>query len=73
MGKKFIRKWGSNGQNLKKILRKSLGSIPKLKSVFIGQKSILDHYYIQNVKDEIQIQVYKINKKSATHFSQIIQ
>jgi len=28
--KKFIRKWGSNGQNLKKIWRKSQGSISKL-------------------------------------------
>ena len=28
--KKAIRKWCSNGQNLKKILGKSRGSIPKL-------------------------------------------
>ena len=28
--KKFIRKWGSNGQNRKKILRKSRSSISKI-------------------------------------------
>ena len=30
------------------------------------------HYYIQNVKDGIQIRVYKRNKESATHFSQFV-
>ena len=52
-----------------KLLRKSQGLIPKL-SAFIGQKSILHHYYIQNVKDRTQIRVYTINKESVTHFSQ---
>ena len=41
-------------------------------SVFIGQKSILRCYYIRNVKDGIQIQVYSINNKSVNHFSQFI-
>ena len=30
------------------------------------------HYCIQNVKDGIQIRVYKINKESVTHCSQFI-
>ena len=30
------------------------------------------HYCIQNVKDGIQIRVYKINKESVTNFSQFI-
>ena len=54
--KMFIRKWNSNGKNLKKILRKSRGSISKF-HVFIDQKSVLLHYSIQNVRDGIQIQV----------------
>ena len=41
-------------------------------SVFIGQKSIFRHYYIQNFEDGIQIQVYNINNKCITHFSQFI-
>ena len=54
---------------------KSLGNykaqFPKL-SVFVGQKFILHHYCIQNVKDGIQIQIYKINNEGVTHFSQFI-
>ena len=57
------------------ILRKSSdcheSQILKL-SVFIGQKSIFRHYCIQNVKDEIQIQVYNINNESVNHFIQFI-
>ena len=49
-----------------KISRKSLENqeitIPKL-IVFVGQKVILRHYYMENVRDTIQIRVYKINKK----------
>ena len=37
--KKFIRKRGSNRQNLKKIVRKSRGSISKI-IFFIGQKAV---------------------------------
>ena len=44
---------------------------PKL-SVFVGQKSIFRYYCIQNVKDGIQIGVYKINNESVTHFNQFI-
>ena len=44
---------------------------PKL-SIFAGQKSILLHYYIQNVKDRIQIRLLKRNKESVNHFSQFI-
>ena len=40
--------------------------------MFVGQKSIIRHCYIQNSKDGIQIRVYKINKESLTHFSQFI-
>ena len=40
------------------------------RSVCVGRKSILRHYYIQNVKDGIQIRVYKIKKECVTHFSQ---
>jgi len=39
---------------------------------FIGQTLIFCHYYIQNVKDEIQIQVSNISNKSVNHFSQFI-
>ena len=45
--------------------------LPKF-SIFVGKKSTLRHYYIQNVEDGIQIQVYKANKESVTHFSQFI-
>ena len=34
--------------------------------------SILRHYCIQNVKDGIQIRIYKIRKESVTHFRQFI-
>jgi len=33
---------------------------------------ILRHYYIQNVKDGIQIGICTINKENVTHFSQLI-
>ena len=62
---------GLNVQNLKTILRKSQGSISKLK-YFCWTKSILRNYYIQNNKDGIQHQVYKINKESVTHFWRFI-
>ena len=39
-------------------------------SIFIGQNSMFHHYYSQNIKDGIQIRVYKINNESVTHFSQ---
>ena len=58
-----------------KILRTSLESrkaqFPK-SSVFIGQKSIIRRYCIQNVKDGIQIHVYNIINDSVTHSSQFI-
>ena len=66
---KFVRKSGSNSQNLKKVLRKSQGSISTIYS-FIGQKLIFRCYCIENIKDRIQIQVCNINKESANHFSQ---
>ena len=65
------RKGGSNAQNLKKVLRKSQRSIYKL-SVFVGQKPVFHHYYIQDAKDRIQIQVYTMNKESVTHFGLFI-
>ena len=42
--KKFIRKWGSNRQNLKKMVRKSRGSMSKIKCFYrpkIGISSLL--------------------------------
>ena len=46
-----------------KILRKSSenheAQFPKC-NVFIGEKSIFHHYYIQNIVDGIQIRIYKI-------------
>ena len=58
-----------------KILRKPLenheAQFPKF-SVFVSQISIFRHYWIQNVKDGIQLQVYHINNESASHFSQFI-
>ena len=53
-----------------KIVRKPGGAI--YESVFVGQKSIFRYYCIQNVEDGIQIWVYKINKESVVHFSQLI-
>ena len=41
-------------------------------TVFIGERSMLRHYCIQNVEDKSQVQAYKINKESVTHFSQFI-
>ena len=41
-------------------------------NLFAGQKSILHHYYTQNVKDGIQIRVHTINKESGADFSQLI-
>ena len=57
--------------NLKKTVRKSRGSMSKLR-VFIGQKSIFCCYCIQDVKDGIQIQVYNIINKSLNHSSKFI-
>ena len=58
-----------------KILRRSLenheAQFPKF-NVLIGQKSIFRRYFIQNVKDGIQIQVYNVNNESVNHFSQLI-
>ena len=69
--KDFIRKGGSNRQNLKKIVRKSEAQFPKL-SVFIGQKSVCRRYCIQHLKDGIQIQVYNSINESVNHSSQFI-
>jgi len=44
-----------------KILKKSQGLISKVKC-FCWPKINSTYYYIQNVEDGIQIQVYKINK-----------
>ena len=54
-----------------KILRKSRGSVTKIKC-FYWPKSIFRHYCIQNVKDGIQIQVYTINNEIVNHLSQFI-
>ena len=58
-----------------KILRKSYehheAQCPKL-SVSVGQKSMFRHCCVQDVKDGIQILVYRINKESVTNFSQFI-
>ena len=49
---------------LRKPLENQKPQFPKL-NVFVGQKSILCHYYIQ-------IRVYKMSKESLAHFSQFI-
>jgi len=48
--KKFIRKWNSNDQNLKKILRNSKDSSSKFQCS-VCQKSIVPHSCIWKVKD----------------------
>ena len=69
--KKFIRKWGSNGQNLKKILRESRGSISEM-YCFYWPNIDIRRYCIENNKDGIQIQVHNINSETLNHFSQLI-
>ena len=69
--KRFISKCGSNSQNLNNILKHHEAQLPKL-SVFIGYKSIFCHYYIQNVKDGIQIQAYNVSNEFLTHFHQFV-
>ena len=58
-----------------KILRKSQenhqAEFPKF-NVFIGQRSIFRRYWIQNVKDGIQIQECNITNDIANHFGQFI-
>ena len=66
-----MREWGSNGQDLKKILRNHEVQFPKV-SIFIGQKSIFPCCCIQNAKDEIQIQVCNINNENVNHFNQLV-
>ena len=41
-------------------------------SGFVGQKSIFRHYFIQNVKNGIQIQAYHSNNETVAHFGQFI-
>ena len=54
-----------------KILRNHEAQFAKF-CVFVGEKSIFCCYCIQNVKDGIQIQVYKINNESVNHFCSFI-
>ena len=55
-----------------KIVRKSHEAQFLQFSVFIGQNSIFCRYCIQNVKDGIQIQVFKVNNEIANHFGLFI-
>jgi len=48
-----------------------MAQFPKIYA-FVGQKSVLRHCCIQNVKDGIHIGVYEIKKEKATHSSQFI-
>ena len=43
-------------------------------SAFVRKKSKLHHYYIQNVKDRVEVRVYTISKERVelTNFSQYI-
>jgi len=50
---------------------KSQGSLFKMKC-FWGPKFDTTPFYIQNVKDGMQIQKYMIKKENVTHFSQFI-
>ena len=54
---------------LRKLQENHETQFPKF-SLLIGQKSVFRRYCIKNVKDEIQIHVYKINKESVSHYSQ---
>ena len=55
-----------------KILRTSRGLVSKSKS-FYWPKMVKNRYFvIQNVKDETQIRVYKINNERIIHFSHFI-
>ena len=65
--KKLRLKWPKSEDNPKKITRLNFQNC-----VFVGQKSIFRHYCIQNVKDRIQIRVYKINNESVTLFRYFI-
>ena len=67
--KKFIRKLSSNGQNLKKILRKWRSSISNIKCFYWPKIDISSSLH-SNVKDGVQVRVYKLNSESVTHFSQ---
>ena len=66
--KKMLLKW-SNSKG--KFLENHKAQLPKV-SAFIGQKSRLRHYYMQNVKDRFQIPVYMIYKEKLTNLSQFI-
>ena len=57
-----------NGQNPNEIKRLIFSKL----IVFTGQKSIFRHCCIPNVKDGIQIRVYKVNNESVIHFSKFI-
>ena len=48
-----------------------MARFPKLK-VFAGQKSMLRHYCIQNVKERVYIQICNIGKGRVSHFSQFV-
>ena len=69
--KRFIIKLGSNGQNLKRMLRKSQSSFSKVKCFSLPNIDITSLVY-SKFKDRGQILVYKINKESSLHFSQFI-
>ena len=42
-------------------------------SVFPHQKLVLPHFYIQNVEDRVQLQVYKTTEVRVTSFSKFIE
>ena len=70
--KKFIRKWGSNRRNLKKIVRKSRGSNSKIKCFY---KPKIDNFIViafKILKDGVHIQVYNSINESVNHFNQFI-
>ena len=73
-----VKVYKKNESQIAKILgsflRTSRGSISKIKCFSLPKIDTLSlfHYCIQNVKDGIQIRVYKINKESVTHFSQFL-
>ena len=65
----FISPSVITGDNLRP--RKSRGSISKI-YYFFGQKYKFRRYFIENVKDGIQIQVCNINNESVSQFGQFI-
>ena len=56
----------------KKILRKSEGSLSKVKCLCLQNYRYYYVLYIQNIEDRIHIRIYKITKERVANFCQFI-